>query len=176
MPVPDMSVGYPRKGIEYKLVDDVLYIKSPSMLANYHKRQDLYNTALTDDGFFNTKDKFSVDENGFYFFAGRADDMFVSGGENIYPSEVEEIIESHPAIAEAAVIGLPDQIKGTKPYAFVVTTPGLTITEQEVKTFVLENAPAYQHPRRVWVIDQMPLTGSNKINKAELETLAKTYI
>lgn len=176
LPVPDMSVGYPRTGIEYKIVEGVLYIKSPSMLANYHKRQDLYSTALTDDGFFNTKDKFSVDENGFYFFAGRSDDMFVSGGENIYPGEVEEIIESHPAIAEAAVIGLPDQIKGTKPYAFVVTIPGATVTEQEIKTFVLDNAPAYQHPRRVWFLDQMPLTGSNKINKLELENLAKTYM
>jgi acyl-CoA synthetase (AMP-forming)/AMP-acid ligase II len=115
IPSPEMSVGYPRKGIEYKLVDEVLHIKSPSMLTNYHKRSDLYSNALTDDGFFNTKDKFTVDENGFYFFVGRADDMFVSGGENIYPSEVEDIIERHPAIAEAAVIGLPDQIKGTKP-------------------------------------------------------------
>lgn len=173
---PEMSVGYPRKGIQYKLIDDVLHIKSPSMLANYHKRDDLYNTALTEDGFFNTKDKFTVDENGFYFFVGRSDDMFVSGGENIYPSEVEDIIERHPAIAEAAVLGLPDQIKGTKPYAFVVKVAGATVTEQDVKTFVLDNAPAYQHPRRVWFIDQMPLTGSNKINKAELEALAKTYL
>ena len=176
VPTPDMSVGYPRKGIEYKLIDEVLHVKSPSMLANYHKREDLYSNALTEDGFFNTKDKFTVDENGFYFFVGRSDDMFVSGGENIFPSEVEDIIERHPAIAEAAVLGLPDQIKGTKPYAFVVKVAGANITEQDIKTFVLENAPAYQHPRKVWFIDQMPLTGQNKINKAELESLAKTYL
>jgi len=173
---PPMSVGYPRKGIEYKLIDDVLHIKSPSMLTTYHKNHDLYQKTLTEDGFFNTKDKFYVDENGFYFFMGRADDMFVSGGENIFPGEVEEIIEKCPGIASAAVVGLPDEIKGTKPYAFVVRKEYSEVTEREVQEFVMKNAPAYQYPRRVWFINQMPLTGTNKINKLELESLANYYM
>jgi acyl-CoA synthetase (AMP-forming)/AMP-acid ligase II len=167
-PTPEMSVGYPQSGIEYKLVDGVLHIKSPSMLSNYYKKTENF---LTEDGFFNTKDKFTIDNNGFYFFAGRADDMFTCGGENIYPSEVEAIIESHPDVAEAAVIGVPDEIKGMKPCAFVVAKN--LLTEDAVKKFVLDNAPAYQHPRRVWFIDKMPLTGTNKIDKKKLAEMAK---
>jgi len=173
---PPMSVGYPKKEIEYKLIDDVLYVKSPSMLRTYHKNNTLYFNSLTEDGFFNTKDKFRVDENGFYYFIGRADDMFVSGGENIYPAEVQEIIEKHPDVHQVIVLGLPDEIKGTKPYAFVVKKYGSEVTEEEIQKFVLENAPAYQYPRRVWFIDEMPISGTNKINKIELEMLAKSYL
>jgi acyl-CoA synthetase (AMP-forming)/AMP-acid ligase II len=170
-PTPEMSVGYPQQGIEYKLVDGVLHIKSPSMLSKYYKKSDNF---LTEDGFFNTKDKFIIDDNGFYFFVSRTDDMFVCGGENIYPSEVEEIIERHPDILEAAVIGIPDEIKGMKPCAFVVSK--VPLTEEAVKKFVLDNAPAYQHPRRVWFIDKMPLTGTNKIDKKTLAEMAKGTI
>ena len=102
--------------------------------------------------------------------------MFVSGGENIYPSEVEDIIENHPEVYQAAVVGLPDEIKGTKPYAFVVKTQNSNASEEDIKQFVLKNAPPYQHPRRVWFLDQMPLTGTNKINKLELEELAKNHL
>ena len=167
-PTPEMSVGYPQPGIDYKLVNGVLHVKSPSMLSSYYKRNDKF---LTDDGFFNTKDQFTVDSDGFYFFVGRVDDMFVCGGENIYPTEVESIIETHPDIAQAAVIGVPDEIKGTKPWAFVVATTQLT--EDDVKKYVLDNAPAYQHPRRVWFINNMPLTGTNKIDKNKLAEMAK---
>jgi len=173
---PPMSVGYPRKYIQYKMIDEVLYIKSDSMLTNYHKNPNLSSNSLTEDGFFNTKDKFRIDENGFYFFVGRADDMFVSGGENIFPSEVEEIIEKCPGVASAAVIGLPDEIKGVKPYAFVVKKKNNVITEREIQEFVMNNAPAYQYPRRVWFLDQMPLTGTNKIDKLELQKLANYNI
>ena len=169
---PKMSVGYPRKYINYKLIDGVLYIKSDSMLTGYHKNPNLSSNSLTEDGYFNTKDKFRVDENGFYFFVGRADDMFVCGGENIFPSEVEETIEKCPGVASAAVLGLPDDIKGVKPYAFVVMKKNHIITEKEVQEFVMNNAPAYQYPRRVWFLDEMPLTGTNKIDKIELEKLA----
>ena len=167
MHTPEMSVGYPRRSVEYKLVDGILHVKSPTMLTSYHKR----DVPLTEDGFFNTGDKFRIDEDGFYFFEGRADDMFVCGGENIYPSEVEEIIERHPAVKEVTVIGLPDPIKGAKPYAFIVGDDGLT--EKEIKDFVLANAPAYQHPRAVWFLDKMPLTASNKINRKELKEIAR---
>lgn len=176
MKTPEMSVGYPRQGIQYKLIDNVLFVKSPSMLTTYHKNSTKFAMSITEDGFFNTKDKFTVDENGFYFFEGRSDDMFVSGGENIYPSEVEDIIENHPEVYQAAVVGLPDEIKGTKPYAFVVKTQNSNASEEDIKQFVLKNAPPYQHPRRVWFLDQMPLTGTNKINKLELEELAKNHL
>jgi len=170
---PEMSVGYPREEIEYRIQDGVLQVKSPSMLSEYYKRDDNF---LTPDGFFDTKDKFIIDDEGFYYFVGRSDDMFVSGGNNIFPSEVEEILEKNINILQASVIGLPDPIKGHNPYAFVVKDKKSSLTEQDVKDFVLENAPAYQHPRRVWFLDKMPLTASNKIDKLRLETMAKIYL
>ena len=169
---PKMSVGYPREHVDYKLIDEVLYIRTESMLMNYHKNPNLSSKLLTEDGYFNTKDKFRIDENGFYFFVGREDDMFVSGGENIFPSEVEEIIEKCPNVASAAVIGLPDEIKGTKPYAFVVKQKNTELTEKEVQTFVLNNSASYHYPRKIWFLDEMPLTGSNKIDKLKLEKIA----
>ena len=93
----------------------------------------------------------------FYYFVGRADDMFVSGGENIYPGEVEHMLERHPDIEQAAVVPVADEIKGQKPVAFVVRKPGGHSSEDEVKQFALANAPAYQHPRRVWFLDELPL-------------------
>jgi acyl-coenzyme A synthetase/AMP-(fatty) acid ligase len=111
---------------------------------------------------------FRVDEQGFYYFEGRADDMFKSGGHKVYPSRIEELLESHPGVANAVVIGVDDDIKGKKPYAFVIRKNGSEVTEQELKTHVLDNAAAYMHPRGVWFLDQFPLSGTNKIDKKAL--------
>jgi acyl-coenzyme A synthetase/AMP-(fatty) acid ligase len=167
---PEQSVGYPAKGIEYRIVDGILQIKSPSMMVSYYKKNK--TEAITEDGFFITGDVFKVDENGFYFFIGRNDDMFKSGGNKIFPIEVESILEKHSAVNSACVIALPDEIKGSKPYAFVVLEKNQRVTEEELKNYFLENGAAYQHPRRIWFLDQLPLTGSNKINKKELEKIA----
>jgi acyl-coenzyme A synthetase/AMP-(fatty) acid ligase len=104
---------------------------------------------------------------------GRTDDMFVSGGENIFPGEVEKMLETHPDIAQACVVPVEDAIKGQKPVAFVVPRNGAALTEQAVRTFALANAPAYQHPRRVWFLDRLPLASTNKIDRRALMTLAK---
>ena len=115
---------------------------------------------------------FRRDANGFHYFIGRTDDMFVSGGENIYPTDVERMLERHPDIAEAAIVPVDDDIKGQKPVAFVVPAPGRSLDEAEVKQFALANAPAYAHPRFVWVIDRLPLASTNKIDRAALKRMA----
>jgi len=119
---------------------------------------------------------FRRDENGFYFFLGRDDDMFVSGAENIFPGEVEHVIESHPEVMQACVVPVADAIKGTKPVAFVVRRAGSTLGEQTLKAYVLENAPAYQHPRRVWFMDKLPLASTNKIDRNALRDRAEAEI
>jgi acyl-coenzyme A synthetase/AMP-(fatty) acid ligase len=119
-----------------------------------------------------TGDVFHRDDQGFYTFVGRADDMFVSGGENIYPGEVERMLETHPDIAQACVVPVNDDIKGTKPVAFVVRRAGVALTEEDVKRYALAHAPAYQHPRRVWFIDALPLASTNKIDRAVLKQTA----
>lgn len=169
---PTLSVGYPVPQIQTRLVDGVLHVKSPSMLTRYNNRPDLMASSLTDDGFFITNDLFSVDENGFYFFVGRADDMFKSGGNTVYPSKIEEILESHAEVQNAIVLGIEDDIKGKKPYAFVIRTTGSVVSEQQLKDYVLANAAVYMHPRRIWFLDRLPVIGSNKIDKKELLKLA----
>jgi acyl-CoA synthetase (AMP-forming)/AMP-acid ligase II len=167
---PLRSVGYPAEEIEYRLVDSILHIKSPSMMTTYYKKGK--TDSITEDGFFVTNDIFDVDENGFYYFVGRNDDMFKCGANKVYPSEVESIIEGHPAVSSAFVLSLPDEIKGAKPYAFVILERSQTVSEDELKQHCLSNGPAYQHPRRIWFLDAFPLAGTNKVDKRKLEELA----
>jgi acyl-CoA synthetase (AMP-forming)/AMP-acid ligase II len=98
--------------------------------------------------------------------------MFVSGGENIFPSEVELVLSRHPDVAQACVVPVPDEIKGTKPVAFVVPRAGAAPTEDEIKRHVLANAPAYQHPRRVMFLRELPLASTNKVDRKLLERMA----
>jgi long-chain acyl-CoA synthetase len=119
---------------------------------------------------------FQRDANGFYTFVGRRDDMFVSGGENIFPGDVEKMLERHPSIQQACVVPVVDDIKGTKPVAFVVLKPGASLGAADVKTFALEHAPAYQHPRYVWFVDVLPLASTNKIDRADLKQRAAQQI
>src|SRR5205814_1654375 len=106
----------------------------------------------------------------------RSDDMFVSGGENIYPAEIERLLERHPDILQAAVVPIEDEIKGQKPVAFAVLKPGHQASEQDIKRFALANAPAYAHPRFVWFLDELPLASTNKIDRAALARLARERI
>src|SRR5437588_11519200 len=102
--------------------------------------------------------------------------MFVCGGENIYPADVERMLERHPQIAQAAVVPIEDEIKGQKPVAFVVRKGGHALGEDEVKRFALANAPAYQHPRFVWFVDELPLASTNKVDRAVLHRMAEERI
>jgi acyl-CoA synthetase (AMP-forming)/AMP-acid ligase II len=176
---PLLSVGYPHSEVSVKLLDapptgvatGVLAVKSPAVMLGYHNRPDL-PLPMTADGFYITGDVFHRDDQGFYAFVGRADDMFVSGGENIFPGEVEQMLETHPDIVQACVVPVADDIKGTKPVAFVVRRAGASLTEEEAKQFALTHAPAYQHPRRVWFVDTLPLASTNKIDRAVLKATA----
>jgi acyl-CoA synthetase (AMP-forming)/AMP-acid ligase II len=171
IPTPDMSVGVAHPMVELRLAsggnEGELQMKCPAVMNGYHNRPDI-PSPIGADGFYATGDVFRRDENGFYYFIGRTDDMFVSGGENIYPGDVERMLESHPAIAQACVVPVDDDIKGTKPVAFVIPRAGQTVSEAEIKGFALANAPAFQHPRFVWSVDRFPLTSTNKIDRRAL--------
>ena len=99
-------------------------MKCGALMTHYHKLPETTAKVMTPDGYYRTSDVFRRDENGFFFFVGRVDDMFVCGGENIYPGEVEKMLETHPGIHQAAVLPVPDELKGHKPIAFVVTRQG----------------------------------------------------
>jgi acyl-CoA synthetase (AMP-forming)/AMP-acid ligase II len=153
----------------------VLEMKCPALMIGYHNRPEL-PVPFTDDGFYITGDVFRRDAQGFHYFVGRTDDMFVSGGENIYPADVERMLERHAGIAQAAVVPVDDDIKGQKPVAFVIRKSGAALSEDEVKQFALANAPAYAHPRFVWFVDELPLSTTNKIDRGALRQRAEQAI
>jgi acyl-CoA synthetase (AMP-forming)/AMP-acid ligase II len=183
LPQPDNSVGYPHPKVQLRLVDGgnrnaeqgVLEMKCPALMNGYHNRPDV-KPPFTVDGFYVTGDVLRRDDNGFHYFVGRTDDMFVSGGENIYPTDVEKMLERHPDVGQAVVIPVDDDIKGTKPVAFVIPKAGRTPTEDAIKKYSLENAPAYQHPRFVWFMDELPLASTNKVDRNALRKLAQERV
>ena len=179
LPQPEMSVGYPHPKVQTRLIGEngapadfgVLEMKSPAIMNGYHNRPDV-PSPITKDGFYITGDVFRRDESGFHFFVGRTDDMFVSGGENIFPGEVEKMLETHPDVIQACVVPVDDEIKGTKPVAFVVKREGSDLDEADLKAFSLRNAPAYQHPRSIWFVDSLPLASTNKLDRKKLGEMA----
>ena len=180
LPQPEQSLGYPHPQVRVRLVDGanrdaeqgILEMKCPALMLGYHNRPEL-PPPITPDGFYVTGDVFRRDGDGFYYFVGRTDDMFVSGGENIYPADVERMLERHPDVAQAAVVPIDDEIKWQKPVAFVIRKPGRALDAGAVKRFALEHAPAYQHPRHVWFIDELPLASTNKLDRAALQRMAR---
>jgi long-chain acyl-CoA synthetase len=166
------ALGYPRKGIELKLVggdtnEGVLHIRTPALMAGYLNREADTARRLI-DGWYDTGDVMRRDDNGFFFFVGRADDMFQCGGENVYPGEVEKLLGQHPDVAQVCVVPVADQIKYQLPVAFVVPRPGARPSEDALRRFALDHGPAYAHPRAVWFVDELPLAGTNKIDRKAL--------
>ena len=178
-PRPVGSIGMPYPGTEAKLVggsnpnEGELAVKNPGVLIGYHNLPAETANRLR-NGWYYTGDICRRDKEGFYYFVGRNDDMFVCGGENIFPVEVETLLERHPAVHQALVMSFDHEMKGQVPYAFIVLRAGARATEEDVKQFALANGPAYQHPRRVFFLQQLPLAGTNKIDKERLrEWVAK---
>ena len=180
---PHDSVGYPHPEVALRLVANgvrgveqgVLEMKCPALMLGYHNRPDL-KSVITADGFYVTNDVFRRDKDGFHYFVGRSDDMFVCGGENIYPGDVERMLETHPAISHAAVVPIDDEIKGQKPVAFIVLEDEATLDAEEVKRYALAHASPNEHPRFVWFLDRLPLASTNKVDRAALIAMAKERV
>jgi long-chain acyl-CoA synthetase len=176
-PMPPMSAGFQVPGADLKLIDKsgdeaeegVLWQRCPANTTGYLNLPEKSAEVITPDGWYNSGDVFRRDKDGAYFFVGRADDMFVCGGENIYPGEVESVLVKYQGVEQTCVVSVPDDIKGEKPIAFVVRSFGSTVNEDEIKQHALANAPAYQHPRMVIFVDEFPLAGPGKIDRKGLE-------
>jgi fatty-acyl-CoA synthase len=116
-----------------------------------------------------TGDMGHLDEEGRLFIDSREDDMIVSGGENVYPGEVEELLSKHPKIDDAAVVGVEDKDFGQRLKAFVVTSGGAQLSEDEVKKYVKEHLARYKVPREVEFLDELPRNATGKVMKKELQ-------
>jgi len=174
---PPLALGHPLSDVEWRLVggagpdEGALEIRTPALFKGYLNLPQATADKLH-DGWYATGDILRRDENGFLFFVGRVDDMFVCGGENVYPGEIEMLLERHPAVMQAAVLPVPDDVKGQIPIAFVVTAPGAQVTADELKQFTLREGPAYAHPRAIVFVDSLPVGGSHKIDKRQLQERA----
>jgi long-chain acyl-CoA synthetase len=175
---PKTSLGYAAVGMELRLVGGpdentgVLEARSVSNLTGY-KNLPEKTAEVMRDGWYHTKDVMRRDENGFYFIFGREDDMFVCNGENVFPGDVERMLETHPAIDQASVIPVEDPVRGHAPVAFIVITGDAHLDESEVQSFARAEGPAYQFPRRVIFLDTLPLAGTNKIDRNALMEQAR---
>jgi fatty-acyl-CoA synthase len=145
-------------------------IKSPSNTAGYWKLPEATDKTIDDDGWLHTGDAGIMDEDGYVYIQDRIKDMIISGGENVYPAEVENAIFGHPAIAEVAVIGVPSEKWGEEVKACVVPKPGCEIEEGEVIAYARERIAAFKAPKSVDVIPEMPRNPSGKILRRQLRT------
>jgi acyl-CoA synthetase (AMP-forming)/AMP-acid ligase II len=177
-PRPVGSVGYPIPGCEYRFEggpndhQGELVLRNPGVALGFHNLPKETAESFT-DGWNRSGDIMRQDEDGWFYFLGRVDDMFVCGGENIFPGEVESLLARHRGIAQAVVLPFGDETRGEVPFAFVVPEEGAALSEDDIKAYALENGPAYAYPRRVFILAMIPLTGTNKVDRDALRRLAR---
>jgi len=173
-----LSCGKPMVMAEVKVVDEngnecapgvvgEIVVRGEQTLLGYFRNEDGTKKAY-EGGWFHSGDMARRDEEGFFYIVDRMKDMILTGGENVYSREVEEVIYTHPAVSEAAVIGLPDPTWGENVCAVIVLKPGMTATEAEIIAAVKDRLAGYKKPKRVFFIDEMPKTVSGKLIKKDL--------
>jgi malonyl-CoA/methylmalonyl-CoA synthetase len=167
------TVGIPLPGVSVKLLNHEgspvrdgetgeIHLRGPNVFAGYWRREDATRDSFA-NGFFRTGDLASRSPDGYYTLCGRKTDLIISGGFNIYPREIEEFLQEQPEIAEAAVIGMPDQLRGELPIAFVVARPSFDIVSMERRC--QENLASFKVPRRFVLLDQLPRNALGKVQK-----------
>lgn len=144
-----------------------IVVKGPNIFKEYWKMPEETETALR-NGWFHTGDMGRVDEEGYLWILDRKKDMIISGGENIYPAEVEDVLMGHPKVADAGVVGMRDQKWGEAPLALVVLAPGEELAAEELITWTKERLAGYKTPKKVIFVDELPRTPTGKILKKEL--------
>ena len=174
------SAGRPFPWVELRIADPLtgaeraagetgeVWVRAPNVTPGYFNRPQETAAALTADGWLRTGDGGYLDAGGYLFLTDRIKDMIVSGGENVYPVEVEEALAQHPDVAEAAVIGVPDERWGETVKALVVVRPGSATTADELIAFARERLAGYKLPRSVDFVEELPRTPSGKVLKREL--------
>jgi acyl-CoA synthetase (AMP-forming)/AMP-acid ligase II len=145
-------------------------IKGDAVMKGYYNRPDETALVMTDDGYFRTGDMGYVDEDGYVFIRGRKKEMYIRGGENVYPPEVEEVIQQHPKVLFNAVIGIHDPVMGEVGRAYIVPMPGVQPppTEEEIMKWCTERLAKYKVPSEVLFRDSLPLTPLGKVMKKVL--------
>ncbi|MGA9829946.1 MAG: long-chain fatty acid--CoA ligase, partial [Trebonia sp.] len=136
----------------------------PNVMKGYWQRPEATAEAIS-DGWFRTGDLARIDSDGYFYIVDRKKDLIIRGGYNVYPREIEEVLYEHPAVAEAAVIGLPHPSLGEEVGAAVALKPGAAVTPEELRDYVKGQVAAYKYPRHVWIVDALPKGPTGKIVK-----------
>jgi long-chain acyl-CoA synthetase len=172
------SIGIPLMEQEMKVIDEdenearqneagEIVIHGPNVMKGYYKNEEATQETLR-DGWLRTGDLGYVDEDGYFFIKGRKKEMVIRGGENIYPREIEDVLCEHPAIFQAAVVGIPDKIWGEEVAAFVVPKKGSEVKPQEVMGYCKEHLADYKCPRIVEIAHSLPMTATGGIQKNKI--------
>jgi acyl-CoA synthetase (AMP-forming)/AMP-acid ligase II len=173
------SIGKPMSDVEMKIVDEEghelptgqvgeIVARGPRVMSGYWKDQEKTEKTVDKEGWVHTSDMGYVDEDGYFFLAGRATDMIIRAGENISPEEVEAVLHSHPKIEEAAVIGVPDEEWGEQPRAVIVLKHGETATPEEIIEYCRAKMSSFKRPRSVIFVSELPRNPMGKVLKRVL--------
>jgi long-chain acyl-CoA synthetase len=173
------SIGTPIRGVELRLVDDEgndtpagevgeIAIRGENVMKGYWNRPEDTAKAIP-DGWFRSGDLARVDDEGYYFIVDRKKEMIIRGGYNVYPREIEEALYEHPAVAEAACIGIKHPDLGEEVAAAVALKPGASAEVGELQAFVKERVAAYKYPRHLWLVDSLPKGPTGKILRRSVE-------
>lgn len=170
------TVGPPLPGVELRVVDDHgavvpagetgnLQVRGPNVFQGYWRMPEKTREDFTDDGFFNTGDKASISDDGYVSIVGRSKDMIICGGLNVYPKEIEEILDGLNGVVETAVIGVPHADFGEAVVAVLVPAPGTVLEESAVIAFSRANMANFKVPKRVFMVDELPRNAMGKVQK-----------
>ncbi|HEX8171741.1 MAG TPA: AMP-binding protein [Thermoanaerobaculia bacterium] len=155
------TVGFPLPGVSVRIEAGELLVKGPNVFAGYWRRDDATAAAFTADGFFRTGDLATVSSDGYYTLLGRRSDVIISGGFNIYPREIEELLLEQPGVSEAAVVGVEDPLRGEVPVAYLVGT----FDAAELERVCREQLASFKVPRRFVAVESIPRTALGKVQK-----------
>ncbi len=174
------TIGTPIEGVEMRIVDDEgkalgvgdvgeVQIKGPNVMKGYWNMPEATAKAIDPDGWFSSGDMATVDEDGYYKIVDRKKEMILRGGYNVYPREIEEVLYEIPAVAEAAVMGIPHDDLGEEIVAVVSFKEGQSATTEEIQAFAKEQVAAYKYPRHVVILDELPKGPTGKLLKREID-------
>lgn len=174
------SIGRPNYFIDVRVVDEdnrplgpdqagELVLKGPSRCSGYFGNPEASAAVIDEEGWFHTGDIVQYDDEWYFYVVDRKKDMFISGGENVYPTEIENVLYRRPEIQMCAVIGMPDEKWGEVGVACVVLKPGKEVSEKALLEYLRDNLARYKVPKRVVFLDSLPLSGMGKILKRELQ-------
>jgi long-chain acyl-CoA synthetase len=171
------SIGTPVDGVEMKLADEdngvgEIAIRGHNVMKGYWRNAEA-TAGVMRDGWFHTGDMAQVDDDGYFFIVDRKKDMIIRGGYNVYPREIEEVLYEHPAVREAAVVGVPHDELGEEVGAAVALKEGADADPDELRAFVKDQVAAYKYPRQIWFVDELPKGPTGKILKREIDVPAQ---